>query len=255
MDKSTLIGRLNEELRLDAFADSDPSENGLQVGRGEGEVETVAFAVDAAVETIDAAANWDADMLVVHHGLSWGGIDRVTGRAYERIRRLVEHEIDLYAAHIPLDSHPDLGNAAGLASLLELDDRRPFGTYDSETLGLRGELPDTRDIGQLEALLIRELDHGGEGVRVLDVGVEEIDSIAIVTGAGSDWLDEAVEAGVDAFLTGEGSGELYHRAKESEMTVFLCGHYATETFGVQALSDLVDTWGPTTTYFDAPTGL
>lgn len=255
MEQADLIDRLNDQLRIDAFADSDTSENGLQVGTQDGYADRVAFAVDAAVETIEAAAEWDADMLVVHHGLSWGGIDRVTGRTYERIARLIENDIDLYAAHVPLDAHEVLGNAAGLCDLLELDDRRPFGEYDGEHLGQAGRLPTALDSAELEMLLANELDHGGSGVQVLDFGANTIRDVAIVTGRGPEWLDEAVEEGVDAFITGEGVGELYHQAKEEGMTVFLAGHYATETFGVRSLANLIDNVGPATTFIDAPTGL
>ncbi|MFW6385107.1 MAG: Nif3-like dinuclear metal center hexameric protein [Halodesulfurarchaeum sp.] len=255
MDAQTLIDRLNDELQIENFAESDPSENGLQVGTHDGYADRVAFAVDAAVETIEAAADRDADLLVVHHGLSWNGIDRITGRAYDRIAKLIEHDLDLYAAHIPLDSHPELGNAAGLGNLLDLTDRQPFGEYHGEYVGQRGRLLTPLDSAEIELLLDRQLDHDGEGVQVLDFGPNALDEVAIVTGRGPEWLDEAVEVGADAFITGEGVGELYHQAKESGITVFLPGHYATETFGVRALAELVDGWGPTTTVIDAPTGL
>lgn len=255
MDESTMVERLNDELRIEDFAAADPSANGLQVGTVEGYANRVAFAVDAAVETIDAAAAWDADVLVVHHGLSWDGIERVTGRTYDRLARLIENDVDLYAAHIPLDSHRELGNAAGLGDLLDLQDRRPFGRYEGESVGQRGRLRTALDSAELELLLDRELDHGGEGIQVLDFGPNAIEDVAIVTGRGPEWLDEAVEVGADAFITGEGAGELYHQAKESAITVFLGGHYATETFGVRALAAMVSEWGPETTVLEAPTGL
>lgn len=255
METKTLVERLNDKLRIDAFADADPSENGLQVGTRSGYADRVAFAVDAAVETIEAAGEWDADVLVVHHGLSWNGIDRITGRVYDRIAGLIEHDIDLYAAHIPLDSHPELGNAAGLGHLLDLQDRRPFGDYNGEYLGQRGRLRTPLDSAEVELLLDRQLDHDGRGVQVLDFGPNALEEVAIVTGRGPEWIDEAVEVGADAFITGEGAGEIYHQAKESGITVFLGGHYATETFGVRSLQDLVESWGSTTTFFDAPTGL
>lgn len=255
MDKSTMVERLNEELRIEDFAAADPSANGLQVGTDEGYANRVAFAVDAAVETIEAAVEWDADVLVVHHGLSWDGIERITGRTYHRLAGLLENDLDLYAAHIPLDSHRELGNAAGLGDRLDLKDRRPFGRYDDEYVGQRGLLSTPLDSAEIELLLDRELDHGGAGIQVLDFGPNAIEDVAIVTGRGPDWIDEAVEVGADAFITGEGAGELYHRAKESGITVFLGGHYATETFGVRALADLVASWGPETTFLEAPTGL
>jgi len=125
MDLAELAARYDERLRTDDFADLDASENGVQVGPDDHEVETVAFAVDAAEQTVEAAADRGADALVVHHGLSWGGIDRVTGRTYDRVAPLVENDIALYVSHLPLDAHPDLGNAAGVADLLDLEEREP----------------------------------------------------------------------------------------------------------------------------------
>lgn len=255
METDTLVSRLDEELRTEDFAEVDASANGLQVGDGDGYVNRVAFAVDAAVETIDAAAEWDADMLVVHHGLSWGGIERITGRTYDRIASLVEADIGLYVSHLPLDGHRELGNAAGLARLLGLEDRRPFGELGPVHIGQRGTFETPESVDSLADLLEAELDHGGEGVQVLDFGPESISEVAIVTGSGTDWFDQAALADVDAFVTGEPKGKLYHMAKESEVNVFLGGHYATETFGIVSLAERVDDWGPETTVIDAPTGL
>lgn len=255
MDRSTFVTRLDESLRTAAFADLDASVNGLQVSRSSDTVERVAFAVDAAVETIDAAVDWGADVLVVHHGLSWNGIDRVTGRAYDRLSRLIEADVGLYVSHLPLDAHQDIGNAAGVADVLSLTDREHFGELGSEYVGQRGVFEDPRSSGAVHGTLAESLDHGGEGVQVLDFGPDLLESVAIVTGSGADWFDEAVAAGVDAFVTGEGKGQLYHQAKESGVTVFLGGHYATETFGVASLAEQVDEWGPETTVIDAPTGL
>jgi len=255
MDTQTLIERLDETLEPGAYADVDASENGLQIGAGEGTVERAAFAVDAAVQTIDAAADWDADLLVVHHGLSWGGIDRVTGRTYDRVAGLIEAGIDLYVSHLPLDGHQELGNAAGIADLLGLQDRSAFGELGPVTVGQRGTLPEPLGISELAVRLEGALDHGGDGIQVLDVGRDRIEAVAIVTGSGADWYDEALEADVDAFITGEGKGKLYHMARESGIPVFLGGHYATETFGIEALADVVAELGPETRIIEAPTGL
>jgi dinuclear metal center YbgI/SA1388 family protein len=254
MDCRTLCDRLNERLDRDAYADVDASANGLQIGPDSLEVDRVAFAVDAAVETIEQAAGRDADLLVTHHGISWGGIERVTGREYERIAAAVENDLCLYAAHLPLDGHQELGNAAGLADLLGLADREPFGTYGGEYIGQQGLAPDGLSVEGLRETL-GELDTGGREVQVLDFGPEEIQRVAIVTGSGVDWLDEAVAAGADVLVTGEGKQNAYHEARESGINVVLAGHYATETFGVRALRELVDDWGLETTFVDHPTGL
>lgn len=255
MNCGELCARLDDELAIDAYADVDGSANGLQVGPSEAPVDHVAFAVDAAVETIDRAADAGADMLVVHHGVSWGGIDRVTGRQYSRIATLVDDEVALYAAHLPLDGHQELGNAAGLADLLDLGNRAPFGDFGGEYVGQRGQAPEPYTVEELRDLLSESLDTGDRDVRVLDFGPEQIRDVAIVTGSGVDLLDEAVEAGADALLTGEGKQHVYHDAREAGIHVILAGHYATETFGVRALQDLVEDWGLRTTFVDCPTGL
>lgn len=255
MNLADLTARYDDRLRTEDFADVDASANGLQVGPDHSEVETAAFAVDAAEQTIEAAADHGADVLVVHHGISWGGVERVTGREYGRIAPLVENDVALYVSHLPLDAHPELGNAAGIADLLGLEDREAFGELGPEHVGQRGRAPDPIPTDRLRETLEAELDHFGQGVRVLDFGPEEIEDVAIVTGSGVDWLDEAAESGADALITGEGKQKAYHEAREAGLTVFLGGHYATETFGVQSLQQLADEWELETTFIDAPTGL
>jgi dinuclear metal center YbgI/SA1388 family protein len=255
MDLSELCGRLNECLAVEEYADVDASANGLQVGPPEASVERAAFAVDAAEATIETAAERGADLLVTHHGISWGGIERVTDSHYRRVAPLIEHDIALYTAHLPLDGHQELGNAAGVGDVLDLTEREPFGTHGPVTIGQRGRLADPLAREAVADRLEAELDTDGRGVQTLPFGPETVEDVAIVTGSGSDWLAEAAEAGVDALVTGEGKQKVYHEAREAEITVYLAGHYATETFGVRALADLVAEWGPETTYIDHPTGL
>ncbi|MFC4248142.1 Nif3-like dinuclear metal center hexameric protein [Natribaculum luteum] len=255
MELSEFVDRLDAELRTADYADLDASANGLQVGPDEGTVEHVAVAVDGVLETFEAAIEADADALVVHHGLSWGGFDRVTGRTYDRLEPLFSNDLALYVSHLPLDGHQELGNAAGVADVLELENRAPFGELGPEYVGQRGTAVDSYAPAELCERLEADLDTGGRPVRVLDFGPDEIEDVAIVTGSGVDWLDEAVDVGADALVTGEGKGKAYHEAKEAGINVFLAGHYATETFGVRALQDLIEEWDLETTYLDVPTGL
>ncbi|MFD1569728.1 Nif3-like dinuclear metal center hexameric protein [Halorubrum laminariae] len=258
MDLSEYARRLDDRLDTAAYTDVDASANGLQVGPDDAEIERVAFAVDAAGATIEAAAEADADALVVHHGISWGGIERATGVTYDRIAALVENDIALYVSHLPLDGHPDLGNAAGVADAIGLAAREPFGTLGPVTIGTIGETARPRTTAAL-----REALDGFEGqpddedapTRVVDAGPDEIERVAVVTGSGADWLDEAAEADADALITGEGKGKVYHEAREAGITVFLGGHYATETFGVRSLQSLAEEWGLETAYVSHPTGL
>jgi dinuclear metal center YbgI/SA1388 family protein len=255
MDLSTLCDRYDERLSPGDFTDVDASANGLQVGPDSADVETVAFAVDAAGATIETAIERGADVLVVHHGVSWGGIDRVTGLAYDRIAPLVEEDVALYAMHLPLDGHDELGNAAGVADLLGLEDREAFGEVGPVTIGQRGRATAPLAPDELAGTLEANLDNGGEGIQYFDFGPAEVEDIAIVTGGGADWLDEAIDAGVDAFISGEGKQKVYHQARDAGVNVFLGGHYATETFGVRSLQDLADEWGLETAFIDHPTGL
>ena len=264
MDRTEYARRLDDRLDTAAYADVDASENGVQVGPSDGgratgsDVERVAFAVDAALETIEAAADADADVLVVHHGISWGGIDRVTGRTYDRIAALVDNDIALYVSHLPLDGHPELGNAAGVAEAIGLESREPFGEIGPVTIGTIGEPPEPVAADAVRAELDAfegHPDRDGGGTQLLEFGPDRLERIAIVTGSGVDWLDEAVASGADALITGEGKQQVYHDAREAGVTVFLAGHYATETFGVRALQSLTEEWGIATTYVSHPTGL
>ena len=254
MQLSTLAHRLDDRLDTAAYADVDASANGLQVGPDDATIDRVTVAVDAAAATIGAAADADADLLVTHHGLVWGGLDRVTGREYDAVAALVENDLALYVSHLPLDGHLSLGNAAGLADHLDLRDQESFGTMGPVTIGYRGHAADPYDADSLRDRLAG-LDTGDREPRVLDFGPDELDEIAIVTGSGADWLEEAVAAGADALVTGEGKQKVYHEAREAGITVALAGHYATETFGVERLAELVSGWGVETTVLSHPTGL
>ena len=179
MQSQDLCDRLDAELDTAAYADVDASANGLQVGSGERAVEHVAFAVDAAVETIERAAAADADLLVVHHGLSWGGINRVTGHQYQRLSALFDHDLSLYVSHLPLDGHQKLGNAAGLADVLSLDAREPFGRLGGEFVGQRGRLPDGTTLEAIRERLRPELDTGDESIQTLPFGPETVTGVTI----------------------------------------------------------------------------
>jgi dinuclear metal center YbgI/SA1388 family protein len=253
MELAEFVSRLDDRLDTDAYSDVDASANGLQVGPDEATIDHAAFAVDAAEATITDAADAGGDALVVHHGLSWGGIERVTDRQYDRIAALVDTDIALYVSHLPLDGHQTLGNAAVLADLLDLDDTEPFGSMGAVTVGQQGAAPASLTRDELTATLESELET--DDVQALEFGPEDIDQVAIVTGSGTDWLDEAREVGADTLITGEGKQQVYHRAREAGVNVVLAGHYATETGGVQRLQALAEEWGLTTSYHSHPTGL
>jgi dinuclear metal center YbgI/SA1388 family protein len=253
---SAVVDRYDDRLHTDEYAGVDASANGLQVGNRERgkRVEHVAVAVDAAVETIERAAEAGADLLVAHHGLFWDGMERLTGRDHRRIAALLENDLALYVSHLPLDGHQELGNAAGVGDVLGLEEREPFGTMGGEYIGQRGRLPEALSGEAVRDRLADAVDHDGR-VRLLDFGPDAVESVGVVTGSGVDWLEEAAEAGLDALVTGEGKQYAYHEAKEAGVTVLLAGHYGTETFGVRALQELAAEWGMETTFVDCPTGL
>ncbi|RQG93073.1 Nif3-like dinuclear metal center hexameric protein [Natrarchaeobius halalkaliphilus] len=255
MELSTFVDRLDETLCHDDYAELDASANGLQIGPAEGTVEHVAFAVDGVLETFERAADVGADALVTHHGISWGGFDRVTDGTYDRVAALIESDLALYVSHLPLDGHQRLGNAAGVADVLELENRAPFGELGPEHIGQRGRAPAPYAPTALRDRLESELDTGDQPVRLLEFGPEEVEDVAVVTGSGTDWLAEAADVGADALVTGEGKQQVFHEAREAGITVVLAGHYATETFGVRSLQRLVEEWGLETTFLDVPTGL
>lgn len=247
--------RLDDILDTEAFAEVDGSPNGLQVGDATADITHVAFAVDAAQATIDEAVTIGADVLVTHHGLWWEGVNRLTGRTFDRVAGLIANEVALYVSHLPLDGHSELGNAAGLAELLDLRDTVPFARAGDVTLGRRGRLSRPRTLGDLADELADRLPGNVEGVQTLSFGPNEIETVAILTGSGVDWLDEAIEHDADLLLTGEGKQSVYHDAREADMNVMLAGHYATETFGVRSIQELTDGWGLDTTFIEHPTGL
>ncbi len=254
MQLSEFRDRLNDRLEHDEYADVDASSNGLQIGDASATIDRAAFAVDGVAETVEAAAEADADVLVVHHGMIWGGLDRVTGREYHRIVACIENDLALYVSHLPLDGHHELGNAAGLANFLDCEPVASFGKHGGVTIGRRARAAEPYSVETLRARL-SELETGEQPVRTLDFGPDRIQDIAIVTGSGADWIREAEAEGVDALVTGEGKQQAYHEAREAGLNLFFAGHYATETFGVRRLKRLVEGWGLETTSLHYPTGL
>lgn len=254
MHLGELSDRLDTLLDIDAYASVDPSENGLQVGHRDLEVEHVACAVDAAVETGRLAAEMDADVLVVHHGLIWNGLSRLNGITYDRFHTLFSNDLSLYAAHLPLDGHQELGNAALLAERIGLDTVEGFNHVDKQPTGVIGTLAQPTDRETLAQAVAEAIDMPANSIDIVGDTHLEVETVAIVTGSGTDFIEPAAEAGADLLVTGEGKHAAYHRAQEAGIDVILGGHYATETLGVKALADVIEDWGIETTFIDVPTG-
>lgn len=245
-----LCAYLHDFLRLDAIPDYGAALNGLQV-ENSGEVHRIAAAVDASQAAIDAAVAAGADLLLVHHGLFWDGNQSVTGRRYRRLRRLLQADVAVYAAHLPLDAHPEVGNNAVLARELGLRPGGGFGEYKGCTLGVWGETDLHRD--ELTERLRKRL---GGPVRLIAGGPERVRRVGVVTGGAGDQAGAARAAGLDALVTGEGAHHHYFDAIEGGVNLYLGGHYATETWGVRALAaHLEQRFGLPWLFLDQPTGL
>ncbi len=253
MRLDTLVGFLDEYLRIaEEKADAPEALNGLQVSNS-GNVSRLAAAVDLCEATIRQATEAHADFLLVHHGMFWGGggLRPFVGPAYARIAGLIKGNIALYAAHLPLDRHPEVGNNRVLARLLGIKVRDDFGSYHGAPAGVWGEYSGTRD--ELSWALTRAL---GTAPRVLAFGPERVQRIGIITGSGGSMIPQAAAAGLDTFVTGEGQHWTFFDAEELRINVFYAGHYATETVGVKALAEqLSKKFDLPWVFLDHPTGL
>ena len=216
----------------------------------------VAAAVDASLRTIKGAIAADANLLLVHHGLFWSGPQRIVGARYERLRLLIEHDIAVYSSHLPLDRHPTLGNNALLARALGLEPTGEFARYQSIHVGVRGEAErPTEDI--LEAARKFAKRWGGDVRRSGSAPGRITRRWGVCTGAGAsaDTLSEAAALGLDTLIVGEGPHWTAVEAPEQDLVIIYAGHYATETLGVRALGEHVETTlGVPWIFVDAPTG-
>lgn len=240
---------LDGYLGVEGARDYPHALNGLQV-EGPATVERVAVAVDASEAVIAKAGRW-ADLLFVHHGLFWGGLQPLTGPLYRRVRGLVGSGTALYSCHLPLDRHPEVGNAALVARGCGVRDLEPFGDYRGSLVGWMGEVATTSVAGLRESLA----NHLGGPVRVVPGGPEQVTRVGIVTGAGGSTLPEARTAGLDALITGEAGHHSAVDAREAGVSLLLGGHYATEVGGVRAVASLLeDRFGVQCRFVDSPTG-
>lgn len=226
---------LDAELRTSEITDYSGAHNGLQVSN-RGGVQRVATAVDASRDTIRDAAALGADLLIVHHGLFWGGVQPIVGVTYERLQLLFEHNIALYSTHLPLDCHPELGNNVRLARALDLTPDDGFAQHKGIAIGVRGNSDvDTTEL--LERTRVFAASYGGTVRTSLSANGRRTRHWAICTGGGanSDTLREAYALGVDTLIVGEGPHHTAVDAIEHDLCVIYAGHYATETLGVQAI--------------------
>ena len=221
-----LIGHLDALLNPSAFDDYGP--NGLQVP-GTDLIRTVVTGVSASVDLFERAAEHDADLVLVHHGLFWGESGPVDEQLKRRLKLLFDHDMALAAYHLPLDAHMEVGNNALLAQAIGATEPEPF-----VGIGVRARLPQITP--QELYARVRDATRGREPLAFL-AGPDPVATIGIVSGGAAKHLDDAIAAGLDAFVTGEPREPAMNDAREARIHFLAAGHYATETFGVRALGE------------------
>ena len=245
-----IVKHCDRELQINKIDDYDGAHNGLQV-ENNGKVHRIAAAVDASLATIRKAAGIGANLMVVHHGLFWNPQHPWIGKKRALITALVENDMAIYSAHLPLDIHPRLGNNAGLCKALKFTRPKPFFEEKDTPIGLRINRRIGRDVltRRLKSIL-------GTSPVLLSGGPCECKKIGIVTGGAGSALAQAAAEGVDTFITGEGPHWTGALAEELGINVYYGGHYATETFGVKTLAaHLSKKFKLPWEFIDHPTGL
>jgi dinuclear metal center YbgI/SA1388 family protein len=246
--RSEFESLLNKTLSPNRFKDYAP--NGLQV-EGKKDINRVVTGVTASQALIDAAIEYKADAIFVHHGYFWKNeAPQIVGMKYQRISALIKHDINLYGYHLPLDAHPVLGNNAGLADAIGLLNRvgLQVGVPIEESIGLVGELDQPMPAGAFQRLV--------ESAVKRDVLFECVNDrlirrVALCTGGAQGYIEQAVEAGADVFITGEVSEQTIHIAREMGIHFIAAGHHATERFGARAIAEfLSQQWGLDAIFID-----
>ncbi len=233
--KATLIDALNEKLAVKNF--KDYSHNGLQVDSVRTEIRKVCSGVDGTLPFFEAAAKSGADLVICHHGISWGdSLKQITNVNFKLVNSLISNQLALWACHLPLDANRELGNNALLAGAIGLDTITPFGNYNGNTIGFAGEFKEPLSREAFADIIKAKI---SPKVDIHPFGKGMIKSVAIISGGGSGNLQEAIDLGYDAFLTGETDLAVYNNCLQSEMNMFAAGHYATEKFGIRAVGEWI----------------
>ncbi len=244
---SEIAAFLDGELDIRGIEDS--SRNGLQV-EGPDRVSVAALAVDACMESFEAARAAGAELLIVHHGLFWSDFSGLRGADFRRVRFLVENGMGLYAAHLPLDRHPVIGHNALLFKMLGLRARKEFAFVKGKPIGYWGRFAKPKRLAEIVSTLAEKI--GGEP-KVIRAGKGLVKTVGIVSGGGGADFREAAELGLDCYVTGETSYLVFHKALESGVSVVFAGHYNTETPGMLGLGRVLEKkFGLKTVFVDVP---
>ncbi len=250
--RTEIVNFLDNYLKIAEIQDN--SLNGLQV-EGRDNIKKIALAVDACQYVFEKAQSLGADMIIVHHGLFWKDTDpKIAGITKKRIKTLLESDISLYSAHLPLDLHPEVGNNACMAKLLNLKDLEPFGSYHEVNCGCYGKL--SRDCSRDSFLKLVEQKIAKIRIKHL-FGKKRIKTVGIVSGGGAFAVNEINKHNIDILISGEQQHMYYNPTKEQDANAIYLGHYDTETFGVKALKNPLKKKFKTidTFFIDNPTGL
>jgi dinuclear metal center YbgI/SA1388 family protein len=245
-----IVSYTNDFLRISGVGDWDNALNGLQI-ENSGRVTRIGVAVDVSTRVLTEARKHDVDLLIVHHGLFWPGLQPIQGALRRQLRIAFENDVALYSAHLPLDIHPRLGNNAQLVAALGLKRPQPFLEEKGQPVGLkiRASVP--------RGELVRKLQKALNGpVKVFAFGPKQTRAIGVVTGAAGSEIYRVADEGIDTFVTGEAPHWAAVAAEEIGVNLLLGGHYATEVFGVKALAaHLSKRFGIPWEFIDCPTGL
>ena len=232
MKLKEIVQFLDEYLKVSEF--QDDSWNGLQV-EGPEQVERIATAVDASFKTFERAKEWGTQLLLVHHGLFWGKPFPIVGVDFARMEALIKNGIALYACHLPLDAHSEVGNNAMLSRMLSLEAIEPFGYYKGTQIGCAGVLPRPLTLEEIKGILEGKLK---QKVEAWGFGKKEIRSVAIVSGEAGSIMKEGLGK-FDLLITGGTGLSLFRLVEDSSQSILFAGHYATETVGIRALGELL----------------
>ena len=250
MKRTELVAYLDSYLRIGEIRDSGPQ--GLQI-EGREEVERVVGLVDAHQPCVEAALSQGADLMLVHHGIFWGAPKPLRGSYGRLVRTIFDANLNLYAAHLALDAHPDVGNNAELARRLGLEITEWWGNANGVKLAVLADAPH----GVKLDYLVDRFEHSVGPVKLVQAyGPRIIHRVGILSGFGAREIDEAAALGCDLYLTGETSHAQYYDAQNAGINVIYGGHYTTETVGVQALGKhLQEKFGLQFDFIDLPTGI
>lgn len=229
---SEIVTFLDHELRTSEIKDYPGAYNGLQL-ENDGTVNRVISAVDASLAVIREAAK-EGGLLLVHHGMLWQGAQPISGSFYQKLKAAIDGNLAIYSSHLPLDFHPEIGNNMLLAKAIGLKSIRPILPRDGFASAVVGEWGRSRD--ELCAAVGKSVNHP---VHLCAEGPELPTQVAVMTGGAGSEVSKIADLGIDTFVTGEGSHASFIMAEEKAMNVLYAGHYATETFGVRALGELI----------------